>query len=178
MEYLLKHPVFWAGVIAALVGKLVIESFLRVFRPSNSWNGATVESLVKKMKGGASIDLDKEFPPEGRKDKTTAGYRAWRTMAYWLAATYADYRYAGETVTDFWNLVRYCFGEGAAYSKMRALDEIINRSTKYYTKDGRPYDRIQDQDRTELYKMVGLITDSFAPEVYERERKDRNHNNG
>lgn len=173
MDNLIKSPLFWAGVIVAMFARLIIRITLNVLKEDRKYcESKIIQTLIEKMKHGEKIDLDKEFQHSGRRVKEPAGYRAWRAMAYRLVFAYANYEYSGETISDFWNFVRYCFGESAAYIKMRALDEIINRSTKYLTDNGKPIRRKEDRKITELLQMADLIIDSFEPKVYEECRKD------
>jgi len=170
-----KEPYFYIGIVvcyfAVLLNRLRKED--RKKQETFSLCSAA-DKLINAVTNNERIALENFFPwTVGRKDDTTVGYAAWKALAYWLAAKYSNYEFSGQAVTDFWNTASACFGESAAFIKMQALDEIINRSTKYYADDGRPIQRKEDRDTTELFKMVDLIVDSFAPEVYEWGRADK-----
>lgn len=177
MEYLLKHPIFWIGVVVGMVLAIVIWTYKSCrkdnFRGSYIYNGKLkTEKMLEAMREGKSILLDEYFSSKNKK-QPPVGYCAWKSFAFWLASKYADCQFTDNVKAEFWKLIEVCFGTGAAYIKMQALDELINRSTNYYLNGGRAYRSYEKRDLSRLYEMVDMIIDSFAPEVYEQCRRDK-----
>ena len=94
------------------------------------------------------------------------GYLAWKGCAFWLADVYASYTYRSVPIDDFFRMVESYWGTGAVYIKMQAFNEILNRSSNYFTKSGMPYRDLRKQDRSALYQMTQYIVDSFEKNVY------------
>ena len=65
-----------------------------------------------------------------------------------------------DMVDSYWGI------DSAPAGKMLAFNEILNRSTNYYTIGGMPYSEHQKLDRTPLYQMTRLIVDSYEDSVY------------
>lgn len=139
MERLLKNPIFWIGVIFGLIFERIIQSFLKDRNDSAELNRihqsiSITENLLGMVKKGENIDFERAFKCENhkRKNRTPTGYLAWEGFSLWLAHAYTKGLYIGQNVDDFWAMVGTCFPEDSgAYIKMRAFDEIINRSTYY-----------------------------------------------
>lgn len=182
MELLLKHPIFWIGIISGLILGFIFH-FFNCNRKENADLGkiygckVLTDKLLTQTRQGNPVDLEAVFRPT-KENNGKVGYLTWQALAIWLASAYANYEYFGSNVNDFWKLVEICFGtDSCAYIKMQALDEIINRSTYYYVERCYPHLNTDDKNRRRLFTMVQMIVDSYAPDVYERCRNDKKQSN-
>lgn len=133
-------------------------------------NTEIIDELMELMHQGAYFNIETVFPSQKTKKKIeTSRYRAWRSFAYWMAYKYAHFEYSSKTKAEILRLAALCFGEGSmSYSKLCALEEILNRSTKYYL--GEESEHLRDLKPVEhperLYDMVDMIVDSMYVNNY------------
>lgn len=173
MDYLLREPRFYVGIIVGMLLLFLKQHFEKKRKDKTAFDSAyTVTKMLTAMRNNEPIDLEVFFPKAGKgRDNTTPGYRAWQGMAFWLAIKYANYEYSKE-INDFYRLAKICFGDSTAFTKLKSLDQLLNYSTKYLlNKNGNPYRDREEKDNAALYEMVHLAVDSYDPQVYERSRK-------
>lgn len=171
LEFYLTHPVFWVGVVAgAFLLFFIYFAYPHVFEKTlYHVSRSHVDELIERMHRGEKIDVSVEFaPPKKDKEPKPARYYAWRCFAYWIADQCASYQYSPKKAADILLLGKVCFGEkGVAYTKLVAMEEILNRSTKYYLDKNRNlYRKKEDGDFSKLYQMVDIIVESTYPDIY------------
>lgn len=175
----LSNPVFYLGVVAgAFLLLFIYFAYPHIFEKTlYHVSRSHVDELIERMHRGEIIDINREFaPPKNDKEPKPARYYAWRCFAYWIADQCASYQYSPKKAADILRLGKICFGEkGVAYTKLVAVEAIINRSTKYYLNKHRnpygnpyriPFHEKEDADFSKLYQMVDLIVESTYPDVY------------
>ena len=171
MGPLIKHPYFWIGVLAGWI-LFVVLSERRAEKekykqyPTIAAGIAATKKMLQSYQEGRLLPLAEVYP--NCSNSANKGRKAWEGCAFWLVDVYATYSYRSVPIDAFFLMVEAYWGKDSApLIKMQAFNEILNRSTKYYTNRGLPYHNIKDIDRTELYSMTQLIVDSFEDFVYE-----------
>lgn len=166
---MIKHPFFWFGMIAAWILSTLLTQYKNE-KKNRAINAgiASTKIMLKAYQEGRLLSLTDVYLNTATND---LGYQAWKGCAFWLADVYASYTYRSAPIDDFFNMVESYWGTGAPYIKMQAFNEILNRSTNYFTKGGMPYRDLKQQDRSSLYQMTQYIVDSFEKSVY-RIKKD------
>ena len=168
MTEILKHPYFWFGIITAWILSILLTQYRNVKKDKAIKEGiASTKKMLQAYQEGRLVSLTDVYLNTDTKD---LGYQAWKGCAFWLADVYASYMYRDTPIDDFFNMVESYWGTGAPYIKMQAFNEILNRSTNYFTKDGKQYRDIKQQDRSSLYQMTQYIVDSFEKNVYRIEK--------
>ena len=169
MSVIVKHPYFWVGVIAGWILFNILSLRTAEKEKYKPYPKASVipaaEKMLQSFLSGRLLPLEEVFP-----DCTSAaerGRKAWESCAYWLVDIYASYRYLSTPMEAFFDMVDSYWGKDSGPAgKMLAFNEILNRSTNYYTISGMPYSEHQKLDRTPLYQMTLLIVDSYEDSVY------------
>ena len=169
MEQIIKHPYFWIGIIVGWI-LFIILSIRNAEREKRKYypNDASIEATKKMLQSyssGRLLPLEEVYPNcPGAAER---GRKAWESCAYWLVDVYVTYTYLSAPIDVFFKMVESYWGENSApYIKMQAFNEILNRSTNYYTIGGMPYPQFKHLDRTPLYQMTRLIVDSYEDIVY------------
>ena len=162
MMALACEPVFWLGMLAGFLACFIFLELEKKKQSNNFYSfKSTGEEIIKMYQNTGSIDLYKLFPKEKYSDQI--GYKAFASLACWLANVYYECTYQEAPISDFWGAANTIFC-GVAVIKLEALNELLNRSTfylKYYA--GRIS---KDANPQALHKMVFLIIDSYKSVVY------------
>lgn len=169
MESIIKHPYFIIGVLGGLFFSFIIRFFAKERQKEKHnriiYNGiSATKKMLQSYQEGTLLPLKQIYP--SCCDDVAQGRRAWEGCAFWLADVYASYSYSTDTIDLFFGMIAAYWGYGAPYIKLKAYNEILNRSTKYYTDRGLPYHNPNHLDRTLLYQMTQLIVDSYDDRVY------------
>lgn len=169
MGSIVKHPYFWMGILAGWLLFNIVSSFKADKEKYKCYpKNESIEAAKKMLQAycdGHLLPLEAVYP--NCSSAAERGRKAWESCAYWLVDVYATYTYLSAPIDEFFNMVESYWGKNSApYIKMQAFNEILNRSTNYFTIGGMPYPEYKKLDRTPLYQMTRLIVDSFEDSVY------------
>lgn len=97
-----------------------------------------------------------------------SAYQLWAAIVIYVAHRYANYDYNPYDSSEWKDIVAKTFGnKSIGLSKFVAVDEILNRATKYFIDEGgwirtstKGHGAIRDYGDYSLYDMVGYIIES------------------
>ena len=99
------------------------------------------------------------------KKESASPFQLWTAIVIYVTRRYAEYDFNSYDSDEWKDIVAKTFGnKSLAYTKYVAIDEILNRSTKYYMTS---YGWIKNEKNTRgdyaddsLYEMIGYIIES------------------
>ena len=176
MYGIISNSHFWIGLVA---GAIITYYFLKMKKLCEKISINNAKKLAEELQtafrneGIKGIEKFKDSYM-GRKETYIFGkakpsaFQLWAAIVIYVTHRYADYSYSTYDSAEWIEIVEKTFGnKSIALSKFKAVDEILNRSTKYYMSEyGYPknqkinHGNVSDYGEEALYEMIAHIINS------------------
>lgn len=182
MEELFFSSYFWIGLVCGAIIVFWLKNKQKMIKKISLLSSVKLAEELQTAFRNEDIKGIEKFKDDylNRKEMYIFGkaspsaYQLWAAIVLYVAHRYADYNYNSYDSAEWTEIVEKTFGnKSIALSKFKAVDEILNRATKYFMSE---YGNIKNQKTARgsvsdygedaLYEMIGyIIASSFETTI-------------